>query len=282
MTQTNRLEEIQLVEKARTGDRRALEKLLLSVQDWIYNVIRRVLLNPQESEDATQDVLLKIATNLAAYDSNRAAFKTWAYRIAMNHALNAKRGKLEELTTDFFVYGNELDGMPNIEIPTEDLNNPENIVLVSEAKAACTLGMLLCLDREQRTSLILADLMGLSDKESADLLQISGDAFRKRLSRARNDLYTFMNDKCGLINLNNPCRCSKKMKGFQQNGWIDPTNPRFSAPHLKRLKDKVLELECEHDDFNQPEYQNIFRDHPYFTTPSKILEELLEKFNPLK
>lgn len=278
----NRKEEILLIELARTGDRRALERLLTSVQDWIYNVIRRVLLNPQESEDATQEVLLKIATNLAAYDSNRAAFRTWAYKIAMNHALNGKRGKLEELTTDFIGYEKELDEMPNIEVPTHELNNPENLVLVSEAKAACTLGMLLCLNRKQRISLILADLMGLPDLESAELLNISSEAFRKRLSRARNDLYTFMNDKCGLINENNPCRCSKKMKGFQKNGWIDPNNPRFSAPHLKRLKDQVSELQCEHEDFNKPEYQNIFRDHPFFQTPSKILEELLEKFSLVK
>ena len=214
---TSKLDEIQIVEKARTGDRRALESLLSNVQTWIYNVIRRILLNPQESEDATQEVLLKIATNLAAYDSTRASFRTWAYRIAVNHALNGKRGRLEEITTGFSGYAKELKGMPDIEIPTNELSNPENVILVAEAKASCTLGMLLCLDREQRITLILGDLMGLSDKESADLLGISNESFRKRLSRARKDLYTFMDDQCGLINEKNPCRCSKKMKSFQNN-----------------------------------------------------------------
>jgi RNA polymerase sigma factor (sigma-70 family) len=73
-----------LVERARSGDRRALEQLLAGVRDWAYNVIRRVLLNPQESEDATQEVLVKIATNLAGYDPRRATFRTWAYRRTPN------------------------------------------------------------------------------------------------------------------------------------------------------------------------------------------------------
>ncbi|TGM51788.1 RNA polymerase sigma factor [Leptospira biflexa] len=277
---TNREEDLILIEKARTGDRRALETLLKGVQSWIYNVIRRILLNPEEAEDATQEVLFKLATNLAAYDSNRASFKTWAYRITVNYALNAKRGKLEELTTGFSGYANELKQMPDIEVPTDELMNPENRILVEEAKASCTLGMLLCLDREQRISLLMADIMGLSDKESAEIIGISHDAFRKRLSRARQDLYKFMDDKCGLINTSNPCRCSKKMKSFQNHGWIDAKNPRFSAPHVQRVKEQIQNLNCEDEDFQRREYQEIFRDHPYFETPSKILEELLVKYSP--
>ncbi|TGM31976.1 RNA polymerase sigma factor [Leptospira biflexa] len=277
---TNREEDLILIEKARTGDRRALETLLKGVQSWIYNVIRRILLNPEEAEDATQEVLFKLATNLAAYDPNRASFKTWAYRITVNYALNAKRGKLEELTTGFSGYANELKQMPDIEVPTDELSNPENKILVEEAKASCTLGMLLCLDREQRISLLMADIMGLSDKESAEIIGISHDAFRKRLSRARQDLYKFMDDKCGLINTSNPCRCSKKMKSFQNHGWIDAKNPRFSAPHVQRVKEQIQILNCEDEDFQRREYQEIFRDHPYFETPSKILEELMAKYTP--
>lgn len=277
---TSSEEELNLIERARTGDRRALESLLSKVQSWIYNVIRRILLNPQEAEDHTQEVLLKIATNLAAYDPTRASFKTWAYRISINHALNGKRGRLEEITTGFSDYANELEKMPNLEFPANELSSPENLVLIEEAKASCTLGMLLCLDREQRIALILADLMGLSDRESSELLDISNEAFRKRLSRARKDLYTFMDDKCGLINEKNPCRCSKKMKSFQNNGWIDPEIPRFSMPLVRRLKEQVKVLHCEYEDFKRLEYQEIFRDHPYFETPPKIMEELLVKYSP--
>ena len=273
-------EELQLIVQARSGDSRALDSLLLLVRDWIYNVVRRVLLNPQESEDATQEVLLKIVTNLAAYDSSKARFRTWAYRIAVNHALNMKRGKLEEITTDFDEYARGLREIGDVVLKASEMTNPENLLLIEETKAGCTLGMLLCLDREQRISLILADLMGLPDRESAELLGISNEAFRKRLSRARRDLYQFMDDQCGLIHERNPCRCSNKMRGFQALGWIDASRPIFSGPHLSRLKEKAANIPCEHADFQRLEYQEIFRDHPFFEAPEKILEEIHSRFTP--
>lgn len=280
MEERRETDDWELVERARNGDRRALERLLGGVRDWIYNVIRRILLNPQESEDATQEVLVKIATNLARYDARRASFKTWAYRIAVNHALNMKRGSMEDLVTGFDAYAQGLRSVPDIDIPASELSNPENLHLIEEAKASCTLGMLLCLDREQRVAIVLADFMGMGDRDSAELVGISHAAFRQRLSRARRDLYRFMDDECGLINERNSCRCSRKMRGFQQNGWIDTSSPRFSAPHLRRLKERVANLACEDDDFQRPEYREFFRDHPHFETPSKILDEILARFSP--
>ena len=47
-------------------------------------------------------------------------------------------------------------------------------------------------------------------------------AFRKRLQRAPADLTAFMNDKCGLINEANLCRCEKKTRAFMDAGWLDP------------------------------------------------------------
>lgn len=272
--------EAALVERARRGDARALEELLRGVSDWIYNVVRRVLLNPQESEDATQEVLVKIATNLAGYDARRASFRTWAYRVAMNHALNAKRGLMEEYITSFDAYGQGLRETPDLEVPASELDNPEAQLLIEETKASCTLGMLLCLDREQRVCLILADLMGLPDRESATLLGISHDAFRQRLSRARRDLYRFMDDECGLVNEKNPCRCSRKMMAFRDRGWIEAAAPRFSAPHLARLRAHVSALDGACEDYQRPEYREVFRDHPFFETPARILDEILSRFNP--
>ncbi len=269
-----------LVDLARHGDRRALDRLLGSLAGWIYNVARRFLLNPQESEDASQEILVKIATNLSRFDSDRAAFKTWAYRIAVNHAMNLKRGTMEGVVTGFDAYAKGLTDTPDHEIPASELDNPENQLLIEETKASCTLGMLLCLDREQRMALILSDFMGLSDRVSAGLLDLSHDAFRQRLSRARRDLYQFMDDRCGLVRRENPCRCSRKMKSFVAYGWIDAKDPRFSAPHVARLKEKVKNLNCKHEDFQRPDYQIVFRDHPHFEQPARILDEFMRKFSP--
>ncbi|MBI3435127.1 MAG: hypothetical protein HY056_08630 [Proteobacteria bacterium] len=50
----------------------------------------------------------------------------------------------------------------------------------------------------------------------AELLDIGRDHFRQRLARARRDLQSFMQDKCGLVNTANPCRCAKKTPASQR------------------------------------------------------------------
>ena len=77
--------------------------------------------------------------------------------------------------------------------------------------------MLLCLDREQRLIYVLGEIFGVTDTVGAELLDTSPDNFRQRLARARRDLHSFMNDKCGLVNQANPCRCARKTAGFIAN-----------------------------------------------------------------
>ena len=80
-------------------------------------------------------------------------------------------------------------------------------LLVEEAKIGCTMGMLLCLDRKQRLIFTLGEILGASDTVGAAVLEMTADNFRQSLARARRDLYSFMSDKCGLVNKSNPCRC---------------------------------------------------------------------------
>ena len=68
----------------------------------------------------------------------------------------------------------------------------------------------------------------MSDVVAAELLEITREAFRQRLTRARRDLASFMNDKCGLVNSANPCRCAKKTRGFIAAGHVDAANLLFA------------------------------------------------------
>ena len=78
-----------------------------------------------------------------------------------------------------------------------DLPDPSAVpadvqLLVDEARIGCSSGMLLCLDREQRLVYILGEIFGVTDVVGAELLEISRDNFRQKLSRARRDLHSFM------------------------------------------------------------------------------------------
>jgi RNA polymerase sigma factor (sigma-70 family) len=86
-------EDQELVLRARSGDRKALEELVQRHQAWIYNIAVRMLYHPQDAEDATQEILIKVITRLSSFEG-RSSFRTWLYRIVVNHVLKTKRGRV--------------------------------------------------------------------------------------------------------------------------------------------------------------------------------------------
>jgi RNA polymerase sigma factor (sigma-70 family) len=256
-------EDCALVMRARSGDREALEELVQRHQGWIYNIALRMLYHPQDAEDATQEILLKALTRLSSFEG-RSSFRTWLYRIVVNHVLNMKRGRVE--STDFASYGAALDGTPDLELADPKGVSADMNLLVTEAMIACTSGMLLCLDREQRLSYILGEIFGVSDTVAAEVLEISSENFRQRLARARRDLRNFMNDKCGLVNQANPCRCAKKTRGFIQAGHVDPENLLFVRDRICQVREavpKAYETIKSLDD----QCADIYRRHPFHKPP---------------
>src|SRR5882757_2466750 len=88
------VEDVDLVEQARNGCRAALEKLILRHQAWIYNIAVRMVFQPHDAEEVTQEVLVKVITKLSTF-KRECKFRTWLYRIAANHVLNMKRHNAE-------------------------------------------------------------------------------------------------------------------------------------------------------------------------------------------
>ena len=68
-----------LVEAAIEGDKKALEDVILKIQDKIYGLALRMLYNPSDAEDAAQEILLKIITHLSTF-RGESAFTTWIYQ----------------------------------------------------------------------------------------------------------------------------------------------------------------------------------------------------------
>src|SRR5580693_5523633 len=115
------------------------------------------------------------------------SFRAWLYRIVVNHVLNMKRGRAEvqHASIDFASYGAALDATPDLELADLKATSAETDLLVTEEMLSCTLGMLLCLDREQRLTFILGAVFEVSDTVAAEVLEITPDNFRQRLARAR-------------------------------------------------------------------------------------------------
>src|ERR1700733_1860307 len=135
------------------------------------------------------------------------------------------------------------------------------MTLVTEEMLSCTLGMLLCLDREQRLTFILGAIFEVSDTVAAEVLEITPDNFRQR-----RDLRNFMNDKCGLVNQANPCRCAKKTRAFIQAGYVDPENVLLVRERIGEVREaapKVHEALSTLDE----KCAEIFRGHPFYKAP---------------
>ena len=199
-----------LVAQAQNGNREALETLILQHQRWIYNIVLRMVYHPQDAEDATQEILIKLLTRLATFEG-RSSFRTWLYRLVFNHILNMKRGRVEAANWTFNAYGDGLNSAPDEDLPDPNSVPADLAMLVDEARIGCTSGMLLCLDREQRLIYILGEIFGVTDSVGAELLQISRDNFRQKLSRARRDLHNFMQNQCGLINESNRVQRKRRL-----------------------------------------------------------------------
>ena len=270
--------ETELIEQAQSGNRMALEKLILRHQAWIYNIAIRMVFHRQDAEEVTQEVLIKAITRLSTFQGN-SQFRTWLYRITVNHVLNMKRRGGEKQEQTFSSYASAINETPDMDLPDPKSVPVEVPLLVEEAKISCMTGMLLCLDRKQRLIFTLGEIFEVSDIVGGEIMEMTAVNFRQSLSRARRDLYQFMHGQCGLVNSSNPCRCPKKTKGFIEAGHVDPDLLQFVPLHLQRMMDisagAVRTVESSMD----AQYALLFREHPFLEPKSQVdwLRQLLDR-----
>lgn len=90
----------ELVAQAQAGDKDALERLVRRHQPWVFNIAIRMMWRRDLAEDATQEILIKIVTKLSTF-RGESQFRTWLYRIAVNHLLNVRKSEMEEKSMTF-------------------------------------------------------------------------------------------------------------------------------------------------------------------------------------
>ena len=158
-----------LAASAAAGSRPALEILLDRHADRIHAVCRRVVANPDDALDATQEAMISIARGITRYDG-RAAFTTWLYRVATNAALDELRRKKRR---------------PQ---PFESLPEPAVAGSGVESQVAARLDVdqaLAEIPEEFRVAVVLRDLCDLDYAEIAEVLDVPPGTVRSRIARGR-------------------------------------------------------------------------------------------------
>lgn len=250
-----------LVDQAIEGDKKALEDLILSVQDMIYNLSLRMLGMPSDAEDATQEIIIKIITQLSTF-RKESAFSTWVYRIASNYLINYKKSMFAKRPLSFDFYGMDIDhGF--IETTSDATQNVDENILAEELKQSCTNVMLQCLDPESRLIYVLGVMFKMNSKLCSEILGITSDAYRQRLSRIRKQVATFLSEYCGLSQTGK-CNCKKRIGYAIQTNRLNPNNLEYSQL-TQMSKDMVLQYTEAMDEMD--EMSLIFSNLPKYHSP---------------
>jgi RNA polymerase sigma factor (sigma-70 family) len=238
------------------------EEIIGEAKDLVYNLALRMLGNPADAEDATQEILVKLVTKIDMF-RGESSFRTWAYRVASNHLLNTKKRGAELRAQSFEEMGERLGANLAAGDPPAD-----DQLVVREAKSICTSMMLACLDREHRLAYIFGEIFELSSEEGAAILEITADAFRKRLSRARDRMNEFMTQTCGLVDPANACRCEKQAGHAVKSGYIDASRLAWGrlACKTEPRPDRLEDLD------RLSRVLAIFRSTPQYIAPGSLAD----------
>jgi len=264
-----------LITQSLLGDKVSLETLIKKHQTWIYNVAINLTSSTEEALDLMQETLIKVITNLSKFE-HKSEFRTWVYRIIKNQFLNTKRKKSYHQTISWEDFGTGLDSIPDEEFSNTFSSHKHSII--EEAKLSCMKAMLLCLTPEQRLVYVMGEMFEVPDSVASEVMDITKANFRKRLSRTRQQLYSFMNNKCGLINNENPCRCAKKTKGFIQKGYVNPESLQFQNKVITKINQVVEEKLDTYENDGFEVYQKLYQEHNFQEPEDKLqsLKRLLD------
>jgi RNA polymerase sigma-70 factor (ECF subfamily) len=159
-----------LILEASKGDMESFEEVYRASSGFVYNVALRITRNPNDAEEVTQDVFIKVYKNLSSFGFN-SSFKTWVYRITVNTALNLCKKRSRELKHSVEYNEDLLKSRP------DNYCNQEKEKHLDEILGS--------LNPDQRACMTLRNIQGLSYREIAEVLKVNINTVRSRLKRAR-------------------------------------------------------------------------------------------------
>jgi RNA polymerase sigma-70 factor (ECF subfamily) len=164
----------------------------------IYHYALRLVSDPAEAEDLTQDTFLRAHDRLGGL-RDPAALKTWLFRIATNLARDRYRRRAVRGRSPVSLDSPPLDGSP----PAGDAITDEDAPRIDEAMereelSTCVQEYIEALPDSYRAVILLKDLQGLTNPEIAEMLECSLPTVKIRLHRARTRLKAALEAGCNL------------------------------------------------------------------------------------
>jgi len=186
-----RSEEAAIVAELKAGSEDAFAWLIATYSQPVYSLVYRMLTDPSDAADTTQEVFLKVFRGINRFNSH-SSLKTWIYRIALHEASNQRRwwSRHRGRETSIEPPGDSSDAhakLPLREILADDAKSPLDCSCDAELRARVELELQQVAE-PYRTTLILRDIEELSYEEIAEVTQVSLGTVKSRLVRGRESL----------------------------------------------------------------------------------------------
>jgi RNA polymerase sigma-70 factor (ECF subfamily) len=186
-----RTEEASVVAELKAGSEAAFSWLIAHYNQPVYSLVYRILEDPSDAADTTQDVFLKVFRGIKSFKAD-SSLKTWIYRIALHEASNRRRWwfrhKFRETSIEADTErdeGSHVSAMKDTLV--DEGKSPFQNVCEDELRERVEIE-LRALPEPYRTTVILRDLEELSYEQIADVMQISMGTVKSRLVRGREAL----------------------------------------------------------------------------------------------
>lgn len=187
-------EDRRLVQRCLEGQEEAFEELVERYQNMVYNLAYRFMGEPQEAEDLSQEVFLKVYRSLKGFRSD-STLKTWIYRITTNMALNRlkwfKRRRNDRQVSIDHERGASLPKMADT--LSDSRPGPEHHVHATEIQQRLQ-DALDSISPDQKAVVILRDIEHFSYEEIAETLSINIGTVKSRLARGRSSIQELLKD----------------------------------------------------------------------------------------
>jgi RNA polymerase sigma-70 factor (ECF subfamily) len=177
--------DLQLVQRAQKGEKRAFELLVIKYQRKLERLLMRVLRDSDEVADVAQETFIKAYRALGSFRAE-SAFYTWLYRIGVNTAKNYMVSQGRRAPTSTGIDAEEAESFEHAE-SLHDLNTPES-ALATKQIARTVNDAIEALPEELRTAITLREIEGLAYEEIAQLMDCPIGTVRSRIFRARESV----------------------------------------------------------------------------------------------
>ena len=181
-------DDVALLSRLRIGDHSAIEPLMTAYADRVYRLAYGVTRNGADAQEVVQDVFLTVFRKHASFEG-RSSLASWVYRIAMNAALNKRRGKRAEVETSLdaelptYLADGHREGERSW-VLADWSQTPEEELLSGESRTVLTKAIE-SLPGHYRAVLVLRDVEGLSNEEVAAAVGETVASMKSRVHRAR-------------------------------------------------------------------------------------------------